>query len=198
MACLLLGDNMIKKHSSLFLLSLFLLMMFSGLVSAQIGSDFQQQFDDVQQQIIDAQQQMAEDQEKFDASQVTSIIGLSAGIIGVLSVVFFLIGIIGFIGFIWALFDILGSDNETSWKLLWVVVCLFLNIVGLLLYIFIGRKSKSTGVLKSAVKTVMKTVNESKQELADEKTQSKKFCSSCGNKLDAATTFCSGCGEKQA
>jgi len=46
------------------------------------------------------------------------------------------------IAFIWALVDILKSKNDTNWKLLWLVVCLLLGIIGVLLYYFIGRKDR--------------------------------------------------------
>lgn len=41
-----------------------------------------------------------------------------------------------------ALIDILKSRFEENNKLIWLLVVLFLNIIGTLLYLFIGRKQK--------------------------------------------------------
>ena len=54
----------------------------------------------------------------------------------------FIIAIAGFIAFIWALIDIIKAKNETNWKLLWVVICLFLGVIGVIIYYFVGRKDR--------------------------------------------------------
>lgn len=41
-----------------------------------------------------------------------------------------------------ALIDVLKSKFEQNNKLIWLLVILFLNIIGTLLYLFIGRKQK--------------------------------------------------------
>lgn len=40
------------------------------------------------------------------------------------------------------LIDILKSNFEQNNKLIWILVVLFLNLIGALLYFFIGRKQK--------------------------------------------------------
>ncbi len=46
-------------------------------------------------------------------------------------------------GFIWALVDILRSDFKDSvQKLVWIVVILFLPIIGTVLYFTIGRRQR--------------------------------------------------------
>lgn len=42
--------------------------------------------------------------------------------------------------FVWALTDILGSRKKASWKILWVIVCLILPILGVILYALLGRE----------------------------------------------------------
>lgn len=54
------------------------------------------------------------------------------------------ISILTLILFVWALVDILGSRRDGMWKLIWVVVCLVLPLLGPILYYFIGRKAVPT------------------------------------------------------
>lgn len=69
---------------------------------------------------------------------------IELGIIGpfqtmlILGVVFLL----GFIPTIIALIDILKSKFEENNKIVWVLVVLFLNLIGAILYFAIGRKQK--------------------------------------------------------
>ncbi|MHC2990078.1 hypothetical protein OB13_00150 [Pontibacter sp. HJ8] len=45
---------------------------------------------------------------------------------------------------LWALIDLLTSEFENSInKLIWVLVIVFLPVLGALLYLFIGRKQKT-------------------------------------------------------
>jgi hypothetical protein len=55
--------------------------------------------------------------------------GLGGGIVGVLTLVLV----------IWALVDIVSSKRDNTWKLIWVVICLLLPLVGSILYYFLGR-----------------------------------------------------------
>jgi len=50
--------------------------------------------------------------------------------------------LVSFIAFIWAIIDILKAKNETNWKILWVIICLFLGLIGVIIYYFVGRKQK--------------------------------------------------------
>lgn len=43
---------------------------------------------------------------------------------------------------VWALYDILTSKNDSNWKLLWAVIILFVSLLGVLLYYFMGRKER--------------------------------------------------------
>ncbi len=52
-----------------------------------------------------------------------------------------LVGILQLILLVWALVDILKSHREAMWKVLWVLVCLVLPLIGPLLYYFLGRSS---------------------------------------------------------
>ncbi len=44
--------------------------------------------------------------------------------------------------FVWALVDILKARRDNTWKLLWVLICLILPLLGPIVYYFIGRNSK--------------------------------------------------------
>jgi hypothetical protein len=50
------------------------------------------------------------------------------------------VSILSLILFIWALIDILRAHRDGMWKLIWVLVCLVLPVIGPILYYFIGRK----------------------------------------------------------
>ena len=52
-----------------------------------------------------------------------------------------IIGILTLILFIWALVDILSAPRDPMWKLIWVIVCLVLPLLGPILYYFLGRTS---------------------------------------------------------
>lgn len=43
---------------------------------------------------------------------------------------------------LWALIDILKSNFEGNNKLIWIIVVVFTNLLGVLLYILMGRKQK--------------------------------------------------------
>ncbi|HOS59465.1 MAG TPA: PLD nuclease N-terminal domain-containing protein [Syntrophorhabdaceae bacterium] len=45
---------------------------------------------------------------------------------------------------IWALVDAIKSDNEPVIKLIWVLVILFMPILGSLIYLVAGRKKPKT------------------------------------------------------
>ncbi|MCF8360212.1 MAG: PLD nuclease N-terminal domain-containing protein [Prolixibacteraceae bacterium] len=65
------------------------------------------------------------------------------GFIGGLEFLFILFLIIFFWVFtIIALIDILKSNFESNNKLIWVLVVIFTNIIGAILYFTIGRKQK--------------------------------------------------------
>jgi hypothetical protein len=50
-----------------------------------------------------------------------------------------IIGIVHLVLWIWALVDILKSSKPPAEKLLWVVVVALLPLIGLILYLVIGR-----------------------------------------------------------
>ncbi len=54
----------------------------------------------------------------------------------------FLIGLLSLVLFIWAIVDIIGQKRETSWKVIWVLVCLFLGVIGIIIYYFVSGRKK--------------------------------------------------------
>lgn len=54
-----------------------------------------------------------------------------------------IIGILILIGDIWALINILQSSADNGKKLLWVVVVVLLPLIGLILWYFLGPKSRA-------------------------------------------------------
>jgi len=55
---------------------------------------------------------------------------------------FFLLGIGLFVLWIWCLVDILKSEFTGYNKIIWILLVLFLQVLGVILYLFIGRKQK--------------------------------------------------------
>ncbi|MFV8818715.1 PLDc N-terminal domain-containing protein [Haliea sp. E17] len=52
-------------------------------------------------------------------------------------------GLLILIGDIWAIINILGSRSETLHKLLWILLVIFLPLVGLVIWFFAGPRSNS-------------------------------------------------------
>lgn len=58
-------------------------------------------------------------------------------------IMWLLLGILCLVAFIWAIIDIIGQKKDTGWKVIWVIVCLFLGLIGVIIYYFAsGRKKK--------------------------------------------------------
>ena len=53
-----------------------------------------------------------------------------------------LIWLVPAILWVWALIDILKNEFSGSNKIIWLLVVFFLNIFGVILYYFMGRKQK--------------------------------------------------------
>ena len=54
--------------------------------------------------------------------------------------IFFLFYIACFIFWLWMLIDLLTSGSSTGTKILWVILMLFLPLLGSILYFFLARK----------------------------------------------------------
>lgn len=67
-------------------------------------------------------------------------------IIGIWQTILIVLLIVGFLLPVIALIDILKSEFKGNDKIIWVLVVLFLNLIGTLLYFSIGRKQKITSV----------------------------------------------------
>ncbi|MBC8500424.1 MAG: PLDc N-terminal domain-containing protein [Nanoarchaeota archaeon] len=193
---------MIKKRISMFLLSLFLLMVFSLLINAQT---------DIQQQIEDAQQQMEEQQRQFDEQYKANLLAMEEGvntgvkIVGVWMVIVVILSIASLAAFIWALVNILSASNSTGWKILWVIVCFFFGLLGVIIYVLVGKKSRVKDAAgaqpvqaQPAQQPPAQEQPTQEQPAAEQAAPAGKFCSACGAKLDAGVSFCSGCGAQQS
>tara|TARA_B110000211_G_C13562024_1_gene328210 strand:+ start:46 stop:297 length:252 start_codon:yes stop_codon:yes gene_type:complete len=64
------------------------------------------------------------------------------GMIGAWQIILLLIALLGIIPTIIALIDILKSKFDGENKIIWVLVVLFLNLIGAILYFTIGRNQK--------------------------------------------------------
>jgi hypothetical protein len=64
------------------------------------------------------------------------------GMIGAWQIIILLIAFLGIIPTIIALIDILKSKFDGDNKIVWVLVVLFLNLIGAILYFTIGRNQK--------------------------------------------------------
>ncbi len=61
---------------------------------------------------------------------------------GLFGFLFFILFIVPFVLWIWALVDILKSEFTGYNKIIWLLLVIFLPLLGLILYYFIGRKQK--------------------------------------------------------
>ena len=68
------------------------------------------------------------------------------GFVGIWQIVLILIGLSFFGLWIYALVDVLNSEFKGSNKLIWILVVLLLGILGVLLYLIIGRKQKTKSI----------------------------------------------------
>jgi len=66
------------------------------------------------------------------------------GIIGIWQTIIILLSFSGIILTIMALIDILKSKFNGNDKIVWILVVLFFNLLGAILYFIIGRKQKQT------------------------------------------------------
>ena len=64
------------------------------------------------------------------------------GMIGIWQIIIILLALSGIILTILALVDILKSEFSGNNKIVWVLVVLFFNLIGAILYFTIGRKQK--------------------------------------------------------
>jgi len=64
------------------------------------------------------------------------------GMIGIWQIVIILLAIIGIVLTISALVNILKSEFKGNDKIVWILVVLFFNLVGAILYFTIGKKQK--------------------------------------------------------
>jgi len=64
-----------------------------------------------------------------------------------LFLVFAVLALIATIFWIWMLIDCLTSNLPSTEKLIWVLVILFLHVLGALIYFFVGRPGRSGGVM---------------------------------------------------
>tara|TARA_R110002051_G_scaffold156718_1_gene228435 strand:- start:165 stop:395 length:231 start_codon:yes stop_codon:yes gene_type:complete len=61
------------------------------------------------------------------------------------SIIFFLFGLIYFILWIYCLVDILRSEfKDPNMKIIWVVVILFAQVIGPIVYLGMGKSTKTT------------------------------------------------------
>jgi Phospholipase_D-nuclease N-terminal len=60
----------------------------------------------------------------------------------------FLIWIVGFVAVIWGLIDVIRVPDDSMFRagdrLIWVLVILFANLIGLIIYLAIGRPTPGT------------------------------------------------------
>jgi len=66
------------------------------------------------------------------------------GIIGPAQMIIIVLAFLGIITTIFALIDILKSKFHGNDKIIWILVVLFFNLLGAILYFTIGKKQKLT------------------------------------------------------
>jgi ABC-type molybdate transport system permease subunit len=68
--------------------------------------------------------------------------------LGLPELMLFMIFVFSGIFWLWALIDILRNDFTGSNKLIWILLVLFIPVLGFVLYFLIGRKQKIPTALK--------------------------------------------------
>ncbi len=53
--------------------------------------------------------------------------------------IYTIIGVLHLILWIWAIIDIIGSTKTAGEKILWILIVFLLPLIGLVLYVLIGR-----------------------------------------------------------
>jgi len=53
-----------------------------------------------------------------------------------------LLGIVTFVLLIWSIVDIAKAKNNGEWKALWILICIFGGMIGIIVYLAVGRKDK--------------------------------------------------------
>ncbi|HKZ49741.1 MAG TPA: PLDc N-terminal domain-containing protein [Candidatus Nanoarchaeia archaeon] len=56
---------------------------------------------------------------------------------------FGLLWLIGLAAVIWAVIDIVKQKKDSGWKIIWLLITILLNIIGVILYYFISGRKKS-------------------------------------------------------
>jgi uncharacterized membrane protein len=75
------------------------------------------------------------------AAAATAAAGSALAIGAGLLIFFWILGIAGFILFLWALIDVIRRQfTNPNDKVLWIVLIIFIGVIGPLLYLIIGRK----------------------------------------------------------
>lgn len=128
---------MVPRKYLLSLVTILLFAMFvSSAVFAQVES-FDKQFDEMTKEIQEGQKQVKEQQQTiFNLSGLIFKVILGGGLLIII------LAIVNLIGFIWSLVDISKAKNDTGWKILWIAICFFLGILGVIIYFVTGRKQK--------------------------------------------------------
>ncbi|NQU97952.1 PLDc N-terminal domain-containing protein [Candidatus Woesearchaeota archaeon] len=190
-------------------------------VSAQPSADEIMAQMEEAQRLMDEQQQLVNEQLERNIEIIgdtNRAMNNSRGSLGILFVISLILGIASLVAFIWALVNILGADNEATWKILWVIVCLLLGILGVIIYLLVGKKQRvgdkpaaqappqqeqtETGVSESQTESEKPAQPESEQPAAEQPASeevSETKVSDDAQKSEVSDTsekFCSSCGAK--
>lgn len=88
------------------------------------------------------------------------------------------LGIFGLIIVIWAIIDIVKQERFTDIeKLIWVLIVIFFNIIGVIVYYFVGR-TKAIDL----------------EKVGSEISSNGQYCPYCGKRIDKSFTYCPHCG----
>ena len=50
--------------------------------------------------------------------------------------------ILSIVAWIWAIIDIAKAENDSDWKLIWILVVVLVGIIGVIIYYFAGRPKR--------------------------------------------------------
>lgn len=81
---------------------------------------------------------------RYDSTGGAAVAGFAA-VFGIIMIAFLLIALVSIIMLIIALISILSSNNDSNWKIIWVLICLFGGPIGTTIYFIFGKKTKIGG-----------------------------------------------------
>jgi multisubunit Na+/H+ antiporter MnhG subunit len=110
------------------------------------------------------------------------MLGLGLGL-GLSGLFIFLISLAGFLLWIFALIDACKSDFSGNNKIIWILIIIFIPLIGPVLYLAVGKGQRIQDLSQP-------------NRAINLQTSAHNICLKCNTKNDAIAQFCTECGGK--